>query len=505
MSQDPTEQTPREFEQIEPTKIEITSKSPEPPQSSPAQESSAGRRRWIIACCAVSAVLILLVFIILPRIVSKPDIVVEAPVVKKAPVEEASPWQEAQMARDRKAAQEVLQNLLDKQFTLEEVQVALWGQEDFSSAAELAREGDDSYRQQAFQEASAKYSDALTKLTKLLDSLPAVIQEKLDQGYAAIDAGDAAAATQIFELILKVEPNNSQAAKGLKRAGTLDQVVALSDKAELEEKNGNLDQAKVLLEQARALDSDSQRVNSRLAGVNSKILERDFTAAMSQGYSALQQSQFDNARSSFRRAQKLKPEAQEARSGLEEVAHRITQNRITAYRQQAEKLIADEQWQAAAEQYKAVLQLDASVLFAQEGHKQTSDRARLDQLLLEQINNPERLASDGVYQEAGALLKVAATVKGVGPRLRHQIVQLQNLMQEARTPIQVTISSDNQTDVILLRSGSLGNFLSHELSLLPGRYVLVGKRAGFRDVRREFVVSANQPSTSINIECTEKI
>jgi len=505
MPENATERKPHEFEQIQPTKIEITPHSPELTPASSTRESAASRRKWILACIALSVVLVMLVFIFLPQMVSRPNIPVDTAVVKSVAIEQVSPWQEAQTARERKAAQEVLAQLLDEQFALEEARVKLWGQKTFDEAADLAKQGDELYRQQVFAQATDSYTQALAKLTELSSRLPTVTTDHLRQGFDAVKAGDATAAKTAFDLVLQIEPDNSEAINGLQRASTLDQVISLAEKAAVEEANTRLDQSQQLLQQALKLDADSERVISQLGSLKQKILERDFIAAMSRGLSALERSDFNEARSAFQLALKLKPHSKEALSGAQEVTHRIAQNTITAYREKAQRLSEQEQWQAALEKYDAVLKMDASLLFAQKGHKQTSDRARLDQLLQEQIESPARLATEAVYQEAKALLKVAATVAQPGPRLQQQISRLQDLMRQAVMPIEVEITSDNQTEVSLLKAGSLGNFLQHRLSLTPGHYILVGKRKGFRDVRREFEVAFNKPPVSVNIQCSEKI
>lgn len=505
MPENATERKPHEFEQIQPTKIEITPHSPELIPTSSTRESAASRRKWVLVCIALSVVLVVLVFIFLPQMVVKPNISMDAPIVKSAAVEQVSPWQEAQTARERKEAQDVLAQLLEEQFALEEAQVKLWGQKTFDEAADLAKQGDELYRQQAFAQATDSYTQALAKLTELSVRLPSVTSDHLRQGFDAVKAGNATAAKAAFDIVLQIEPDNSEAFKGLQRVSTLDQVISLAEKAAVEEANTRLDQSQQLLQQALKLDADSERVKSQLGSLKQKILERDFIAAMSKGLSALERSDFNQARSAFQLALKLKPGSQEALSGAQEVTHRIAQNTITSYREQAQKLSEQEQWQAALEKYDAVLKMDASLLFAQKGYKQTSDRARLDQLLQEQIESPARLATEAVYQEANALLKVAATVAQPGPRLQQQILRLQDLMRQAVMPIEVEITSDNQTQVTLLKTGLLGNFLQHRLSLTPGHYILVGKRNGFRDVRREFDVAFNKPPVSVNIQCSEKI
>ena len=53
--------------------------------------------------------------------------------------------------------------------------------------------------------------------------------------------------------------------------------------------------------------------------------------------------------------------------------------------------------------------------------------------------------------------------------------------------------------------GELGAFHSRELDLPPGQYVLIGRREGYRDVRRELSIAPGQPSATISVQCTERI
>jgi hypothetical protein len=71
--------------------------------------------------------------------------------------------------------------------------------------------------------------------------------------------------------------------------------------------------------------------------------------------------------------------------------------------------------------------------------------------------------------------------------------------------VQVHLESDEQTDVIVYKVGHLGRFSEHRLTLRPGRYVVVGSRQGYRDVRLELVVVAGQPPGTLAVRCEEKI
>ena len=89
--------------------------------------------------------------------------------------------------------------------------------------------------------------------------------------------------------------------------------------------------------------------------------------------------------------------------------------------------------------------------------------------------------------------------------LAGQITQLERLITAAETPVRVALSSDNATDVTIYRIGRLGAFERKDMELLPGRYTIVGSRAGFRDVRREIVVRAGGMPDTVVIRCEEPI
>jgi len=82
---------------------------------------------------------------------------------------------------------------------------------------------------------------------------------------------------------------------------------------------------------------------------------------------------------------------------------------------------------------------------------------------------------------------------------------VERLVDAAETPVQVALASDNLTDVTIYRVGRLGTFERKDVDLLPGRYTVVGVRAGFRDVRRELNVPPGGDAPMLVIRCEEPI
>jgi IMP cyclohydrolase len=79
------------------------------------------------------------------------------------------------------------------------------------------------------------------------------------------------------------------------------------------------------------------------------------------------------------------------------------------------------------------------------------------------------------------------------------------LLGEAATPVNVVLRSDNLTTVTVYRVGARGNFAERALQLKPGRYVVVGTRNGYRDVRRELNVVPGNAAPVVVIQCVEPI
>ena len=93
----------------------------------------------------------------------------------------------------------------------------------------------------------------------------------------------------------------------------------------------------------------------------------------------------------------------------------------------------------------------------------------------------------------------------MGPRLEDQKTELSRLLKRAATPLVVEFVSDNATRVSVFKIGQFGTFAVRQLELLPGNYVAVGIRPGYRDVRVEFRVAPEIDMAPIVVQCEEPI
>jgi len=497
------------FDQIQPADLALSSNRDH--ANDEQKSDKAGKTFWLGVLMGGLVGLVLLVVLLLPNHVQRP----EAPAMGNGQSSdsaqvppgkpEASPWQEAQQSKLRKAAQDVLEKLLDRQFQLEEIAVAQWAGEDFTRAVALAGEGDEYYRNRQFEEAVAAYEAGLQLMEQLLARKEQALTDAIAAGNMAIAATDSAAASSAFQLALTIDPDSPVALQGLKRADVLDEVQELLAKAEELEANGDTIEALALLQQVAGLDPADSSVKQSIQRLQTLRDQREYKRHMSAGYQALGRESFSTAIAAFQAAIKLDPQAAEAQEALRQAINGRNLYTINGHLRQAEQYIEEEQWLQALQEYDQALEIDDTLVVVRQSREETGTRAKLDAALQDATTRPERLTSEPVWQAAQVLYRKAAAIDKPGPRLSGQLVALQQQLQDAITPVIVTFSSDNLSQVMLYKVAQLGNFATRQLELKPGNYVLVASREGYRDVRKEFTVTPRSQSMHMTIQCEEQI
>jgi len=124
-------------------------------------------------------VLTLGVVFVLPSLVqpaAPPVPVVLAP-TEAAVVTEPAPFEAAQRLRIRQQAQEVLEPLLDLQGQLEKQQVQAWAADAFAAALATAKQGDEAYGAQRYEQALTAYQQGLQALQTIAGQSGTVLAE----------------------------------------------------------------------------------------------------------------------------------------------------------------------------------------------------------------------------------------------------------------------------------------------------------------------------------------
>ena len=501
-------------EQVTPAPFDLV--EPEPAYA-PSSAPATGAPKWMIPALLGLLVMAALVVFWLPNTVDTASTTVEesspgqtattptaAATKNTEPAAESSPWSDAQLARLRKDAQDVLAELLDIQFELEEAGVMQWAPDQFNEATIAATAGDELYRDRQFEAARSRYEEARDTLLALQFAQPEIFETQLQLATEGIESGDIAQVETALSLAALLDPSSIALAQLQSRAANLPALLALLEKAGEAEQSGLLSEAKTLLTEAAETDPLHQRVAVELQRITQALTRQQFNDAMSDGYAALDEGRFDTASAAFKRAATLQPGSSEAASALQETVSAKTDDKLTRLKKQGPTAEAKENWSAAVSAYEQASGIESNVSFARDGLSRAKSRARLDKQFRTAIEEPERLSDVAVAEATTKLMTQANSITPRGPVLNAQLQQLEALIQRYNTLVAVTLQSDLETEVILYKVSRLGRFEQTQLTLRPGKYTAVGTRNGYRDVRKTFTVDPNGTG-AIVIACTEKI
>jgi tetratricopeptide (TPR) repeat protein len=441
---------------------------------------------------------------------------VELPVSKEQPPEppktrevpEVSPETEpdpATLAAEKKKAEKKLGEFMELTQNLEARGVSQWAEPEFSEMIQISDEADRLLLEQYYTAAAEKYAEAIDRAQTLVGRMEPALKKLLAEGQMAFDDGSSELAQKKFSLALMIEPDNTIAHKGLKRAKNLDTVMQLLESGNRHEAAGKLAFAHADYQEALRLDPESKEAQKALARVKGQMRDTQFQLLMSEGLTALHNNDYQVARAKLSKAKSLKPQSREVKDALAQADQAIRLARIETYRQKAAAAEQAEDWDQALDAYLQVLKIDPNVQFAAQGQIRAQERIRIERRIDFFLQKPSALASDRQLNNAIGLIAEIEEIDPKGPQLKDRFEQLVRMVNAAQTTVGIIIESDTFTDVAVYKVGKLGRFESRQLNLRPGTYTVVGTRDGYQDVRREIVIKPGQRSMRVTIKCEVKL
>lgn len=347
--------------------------------------------------------------------------------------------------------------------------------------------------------------DTDAELARVEDTAHQELTREVQSGRAALAAGQVAVARAAFERALKVQPQDPDATRGLADATRLEHALALHSDAIRAEAAGQLRRAAELFAGALQIDAAFSPAITGLARVRAAEQDQQFDLAVREGNAALQAGKLDVAQSAYSDAARLRPADPRGTQGLAGVDAARRRLQDARDQQGGMDLERQERWAEAVTLYESVLARDPQLAFPGQGLERSRARAALAQQLDDFSARPERLSAPAVRSSAEQAIARAVAIGGPAPVLQAQVARVRELLAPYAVPAHIEISSDNSTRVFIAKVGDLGVFVSLELDLLPGRYTVVGTRAGFRDVRSELYITPGQRRAALSVQCTERI
>ena len=405
-------------------------------------------------------------------------------------------------------AEALAETFLRKLIALEDLGLALWDPNALAQINQEATAADDAYRAGEAQTALALYTQLLATVTELEAGLPDRRAENLAQAQQALSEADDRNALKFWEIAAQLNPQKVEVQSTWQAVQQIPTISALMSEADIAERAGQVEDANTILREATALFPDwapSQKAATRVQQI---LIRKQFQSSMSLGFTALSEGSYDAAIRAFERATRIDPNASAAQDGLEQVRQAQLKEQIQALFIEAQEAETQGRWLDAKAAYEAARSLAPNLTDLTARIEIIDARIALAAALTQILADPARLQSDTELNQARDL---AITISQLPPPvgdLQASLPVLTRMLSHARRALTLTLTSDGQTTVTVLRlgqDGRLGQIMETRLTLFPGRYVVTGSRRGYKDVRHELTLSSDTPNPTLTVVCDEPI
>ncbi|MDQ8205157.1 hypothetical protein [Pelagicoccus sp. SDUM812003] len=379
-------------------------------------------------------------------------------------------------------------------------------EEAFSSAFDNASEG------KAFLD-TGSFTAALQRLQQATDDLDAVensinefIRSNAALGHRFISQGKSEEATEAFMRVLEVDPENEEALKQLERARISDRVYAALQAANASEEEGRLEEALASFEKAFSIDKGSAKAQSGVSRVKRKIAERDFTAYYQAAQTAIANARYEEAIDNYQAALGIFPNRSDIENAIEKARSEKRQNDIVTRITRAYNYEREYQWENARDLYQELVNMEPDLQEAKDGLLRTGRMIRSILRYKRLIEVAKTEAQRSEFQQAIRTFDEAMKSKPTYLALTEEGERLRNFLQLQSQPVPVQFISDGSTWVSVqgptMRKPE--KFDDMQISLLPGKYFVIGRKKGHQDVRFGLQIRGGVPQEPLTVICDTK-
>jgi tetratricopeptide (TPR) repeat protein len=326
----------------------------------------------------------------------------QATAANPAPFAQLTLEQAQQAARDELGRFVEQQLLLEQRFNLGE-----WSSESMDGATDTALVGDEYFQTQDYLNALASYQQAADQIAQTIQLGQAALAQAIDATVLAIDNLNPAKAARSLSQARGIAPSDATIAALQQRIDVLPEIIVLLRQGLNLGLQERYEDALSSYAKITALDPLTASLNERIVAAQTNWQAQQLRQWLSDGFSALEGSDFAGARKAFNKVTAVAPDNSAALGGLEQVAQLYDVAFIRSAESDAANAMAAGAWDKAISAYQRILDLDSNLSVGRSGIASAQEHKRINALINAVIAQPQRLSEPRLFNDAERALASA--------------------------------------------------------------------------------------------------
>ena len=253
------------------------------------------------------------------------------------------------------------------------------------------------------------------------------------------------------------------------------------------------------------LANDLPYLSAEIAGLKKQITEDNYRQAIASADVAKRVPDLIQMRKAINQARQISPQAVEVIRLTKELAELERKESYQRYLIQAELSLTKDQWLKAFEALSAAQQLYPQQESTSKKTRFVAAYLQLAKQSNQIVNQPSLLISSVKRKRATAMLSAMLVYRSLSPSMATLGDKLSKQLQRYSQKISLTVISDSKTYVEVRRIGKVGVVTEKTISLLPGNYVLEGKRSGYVTKTVKLVIKPEDIDKKVKVIADEQI
>ncbi|MDQ6969448.1 MAG: hypothetical protein Q9M16_02940 [Mariprofundus sp.] len=360
--------------------------------------------------------------------------------------------------------------------------------------------------------AVSDYTNAMQQLSQLEHTAKQVLEQhavlfsaEFRMAKEALQADHYKQAKLHIDKALQLKPGDPATLQLAQQIDALPKIIALLNKAAVARTENNLDKEYAAISAAFKLAPQRLELQQRQVELAKRIKENKFTPLIARGLEHVANRQLRAARSDYQQAKALDPKRSELRV-LQQSIHKLALNQdLNSAIARGKTAIRQDNWRKARSIYAAASQRHPDDQNIRDGLLLSNKLVSLHETLDVYLKQPERLSAKNIASSAQQTLLETRVFSANSPSLTQKANSLKKLIAAVNINIPVTVTSDNQTYIVVKGIGKVGLTLARTIQLKAGFYSFEGIRKGYKSKLLNVRIPIGSKSFAIEVICDERI